>query len=125
MLEKLFIKGTRETPEIELDQVSGIFRIKGRSLPENAFEFYAPVIKWIQDYSASPNASTHLLLAIEYLNSGSLKQIFRIFYLLEDLIEMGSEANITWQFRKGDELMFEKGTELKQFLEILIELEEI
>lgn len=125
MLEKLFIKGTKETPEIVLDQTAGIFKINGRSLPENAFEFYAPVIEWVKSYSQSPNSSTHLSLSIEYLNSGSLKQIFRLFYLLEDLIELGSDANIVWHYRKGDELMLEKGTELKQFLEILIHLEEI
>ena len=125
MDEKLLIKATRETPSVELDNKTGIFKIKGRSLPENAFEFYKPVIKWINLYGESPHPSTHLTLTIEYLNSGSLKQIFRLFYLLEDLIELGGNAKITWQYIKGDQLMLEKGNELKQFLEIPIELEEI
>ncbi|NOQ72560.1 MAG: DUF1987 domain-containing protein [Crocinitomix sp.] len=125
MQEKLIIKGTRETPNIELNKDTGLFKIEGRSLPENAFEFYRPLVNWMKEYSQEPSPSTHLILSIEYLNSGSLKQIFRIIYMLEDLIEMGSDAKITWKYNIGDELMLEKGKEFKQFLEILIDLEEI
>ncbi|MFT5820245.1 MAG: hypothetical protein ACI8ZM_001484 [Crocinitomix sp.] len=125
MLEKLNIKGTRETPSVELDHTTGIFKMEGRSLPENAFEFYTPVVNWMKTYGQNPLPLTHFILEIEYLNSGSLKQIFRILYMLEDLIELGSEAKITWKYNKGDELMLEKGKEFKQFLEILIDLEEI
>lgn len=125
MLEKLIIKGTRETPNIELDHSTGIFMLAGRSLPENAFEFYGPVVEWIKEYSQNPLQDTHFILAIEYLNSGSLKQIFRILYMLEDLVELGNAAKITWKYNAGDELMLEKGKEFKQFLEILIDLEEI
>lgn len=125
MLEKLSIKETRETPSIELDKSTGTFKIEGRSLPENAFEFYGPVVEWMKTYSQNPLKSTHFTLGIEYLNSGSLKQIFRILYMLEDLIELGNDAKITWKYNQGDELMLEKGKEFKQFLEILIELEEI
>ncbi len=125
MLEKLTIKGTRETPEIVLDKELGILKIEGRSLPENAFEFYTPTVNWLKEYNESPNKETNLNIYLEYLNSGSLKQLFRIIYLMEDLIEDGNESHITWRFKKNDELMREKGLEFKQLLEIPIVLEEI
>jgi len=35
MIEKLYIKGTEDTPEIILDRENAVFEISGRSLPEN------------------------------------------------------------------------------------------
>ncbi len=125
MLEKLELKATRETSGVFLDAETGAFTIEGRSLPENAFAFYTPVIDWLSEYIKNPNNGTHLLLSIEYLNSGSLKQIFRIIYIMEDLMEISHEPKITWRYKKNDLLMLEKGMEFKQFLEIAIDLEEI
>lgn len=122
MQEKLLIKKTKETPEVHLDKAEGVFRIEGRSLPENTLEFYAPVIEWFTNYNQNPNQETELEIFLEYLNSGSLKQLFRIIYLMEDLMELGNDSKIVWKYRKNDELMREKGREFKQFLNLQIDV---
>lgn len=119
---RLVFKETRETPAIEFDSTLGIFKIEGRSLSENSFEFYAPVITWLKAYIEKPNPHTNLEIFLEYLNSGSLKQFFRILYLLEDLVELGSDVQITWYYEANDELMLEKGREFQQLLSIPISL---
>jgi len=125
MEERFAVKATRETPALEFDKTSGKLIITGRSLPENSFEFYNPAVLWIREYILNPAAKTNLEIFLEYLNSGSLKQLFRIMYLLEDLIELGADATITWKYENNDELMLEKGKEFQQFLIIPIELKEI
>ncbi|WP_083261154.1 DUF1987 domain-containing protein [Crocinitomix algicola] len=123
--ENLIYEGTRSTPQVELNPETGKFRIEGRSIPENAFEFYKPVMEWLIEYNKTPNVETHLEIYLEYINSGSLKQLFRIIYVLEDALEMGNESYVTWFYRKGDELMLQKGLEFQQFLDIPIQLKEI
>lgn len=125
-MEDHFVVGaTRETPALDFNKLSGHLKINGRSLPENSFDFYNPAIEWLKAYVQNPHQSTKLEIYLEYLNSGSLKQLFRIMYLLEDLIELGSDATIIWKYQKDDELMLEKGKEFQQFLIIPITLEEI
>lgn len=121
-MQKLEIQKTRETPLILFDKAADTFKISGRSLPENAFEFYRGAVEWLTAYSEEPNDSTNLEIHLEYLNSGSLKQIFALIYLVEDIMELGKEAQITWIYNEKDELMFQKGMELKNFLEVSFEM---
>jgi len=118
-------KQTRDTPRIDFNKKTGEFLIEGLSLPENAFEFYNPLSLWLENYAKSPAALTHLTIYMEYINSGSLKQIFRIVYALEDMVELGSDAKVTWVYKANDELMHEKGLEFQQFLELPIELKAV
>lgn len=125
MEEQYVIKATRESPGLDFSSSTGTLKITGRSLPENSFEFYTPAVQWLKAYIQQPALKTNLEIFLEYLNSGSLKQLFRIMYLLEDLIELGADATITWKYEKNDELMLEKGKEFQQFLIIPIVLVEI
>lgn len=119
------IEPTKSTPYIEFDKQKNCFKIIGRSLPENSYEIYAPAIAWLKEYIQHPNENTNLEIHLDYINSGSLKQLFRILYLLEDLMELGSETIVTWNYSKNDELMFEKGKEFQQFLSIPIQVKEV
>ena len=44
----LYIEQTHKTPEIDFNLSSGKLSISGVSVPENAHEFYFPVIEWLQ-----------------------------------------------------------------------------
>ena len=57
-MEKLFIEETEDTPEIILDPEQNIFKISKISVPENALDFYKPVLDWIKNYAESPNVQT-------------------------------------------------------------------
>ena len=47
-MEKLIIEETEDTPEIILDPEQNIFKISKISVPENALDFYKPVLEWIK-----------------------------------------------------------------------------
>lgn len=124
MIEKLDIKGTRDTPELVFDPENNIFKLKGNSMPEDSMRFYIPIFDWIEEYIKSPNKSTHLICDLEYFNSTSAKMIYQVFNELEKIKEKGSNVNITWYYNSGDILIEEKGIEYQSILNIPFELVE-
>ena len=49
-MNTLCIKETEDTPLIHYDPNSGIFKIEGNSIPENAYLFYDPILIWLDKY---------------------------------------------------------------------------
>jgi hypothetical protein len=124
MANELIIEGTEETPNILFQRDTSTFKISGRSYPEDAHLFYGPIIKWLTDYSESPGETTHLIVDLEYFNSGSVKKVFNMLYIIEDIMETGKDAKVIWRHKKGDELMQQKGEEFKKFLQVPVDVVE-
>jgi len=113
-MEALHLEGTEETPHIILDQKKGVFEISGRSLPENALEFYKPVIRWIQQYATEPNPATQFIFKLEYFNTASSKLILDLLSALEKI----SNVKIQWYFNEDDEDMEEAGEDFSELVKI-------
>lgn len=45
---------SNNTPEVEFNFEEGIFKIKGRSIPENAHDFYRKLIDLLIEYFSNP-----------------------------------------------------------------------
>ncbi|MDR1761928.1 MAG: DUF1987 domain-containing protein, partial [Bacteroidales bacterium] len=58
-MESLFIQGTDETPQVCYNIETGIFTLSGRSLPENAIDFYAPVLAWVEQLLSQTEQKTY------------------------------------------------------------------
>ena len=114
----LKLKATEDTPEVVLDKKNNEFSLTGRSLPEDAFEFYEPIIAWMKAYVKQPNPSTEFQVKMDYFNSSSVKQVFDLLMLLEDIIKAEKEAKIVWWYHEDDELMEIKGKEFQEMLNI-------
>lgn len=116
MTTTLNLKGTEDTPEVLFNKEINQFYISGRSLPEDAFLFYNPIIKWMSDYAKNPNAYSELVIALEYFNSSSVKQLLNLICLFEEIVKAKKEAKIIWCFSEGDDLMEIKGLEFKSMV---------
>ncbi|MGK7394721.1 MAG: DUF1987 domain-containing protein [Candidatus Cyclobacteriaceae bacterium M3_2C_046] len=116
-MEIINLEGTEDTPKILLDKGNGIFEISGRSLPEDAAEFYKPILDWIEEYSGSPNPTTNWVFKLEYFNTASSKLILDVLSALEDIPDM----SISWYFHEDDEDMEEAGEEFSELVEIPFE----
>lgn len=123
MQKPLKLKGTKETPEVNFDRESGQFQIGGRSLPEDAVQFYQPVIAWMKEYANNPLDNTELKTHFDYFNSSSIKQMLILFKALESILESGKTAKIVWKYDEDDDLMEIKGKEFKRMLKIPFDLE--
>ncbi len=116
MEKSIILKGTEDTPEISFNRDANEFKISGRSLPEDAFLFYSPVIEWVRAYVQQPNANSELVVSLDYFNSSSVKQILELFILFDGIIKTGNQAKIIWCYAEGDDLMEIKGIEFQSML---------
>jgi hypothetical protein len=84
-MENLHIEATKYTPEITLDADKGLIELRGKSYPENTFEFYKPVMEWIEEYfECCAKDVTTVNMEIIYFNSSSSKLFFDFFDLLDE-----------------------------------------
>lgn len=125
MLESFFLEGTKNSPEINLNQEEGEFAISGRSIVENPEEFYMSIYEWIEKYVENPNPSTDFKFDLEYFNSSSARQVMKIIILLEKIQEKeDKDIKVTWLYEEGDEMSCERGEEIKAVSKLNFEIKE-
>jgi hypothetical protein len=117
-MNRLEIAGKEDTPNVILDKSSNHFEISGRSLPEDAAEFYNPVIQWLAAYAQAPNASTEIQIKLEYFNTASSKLILDVLTKCEAI----AGAKVSWYYHEDDEDMDEAGQEFSELVEIPFEI---
>ena len=120
-MEALILKGSVDTPNITLDVENNIFEFSGRSLPENASEFYSPILNWIEEYAQKPLAKTVFEFKLTYFNTASSKLLLDIFTKLEEMTEAGKDVLIKWYYPEDDEDMDEAGDEYADMIEVPFE----
>ena len=115
-LSALHISPTAFTPEVKFDPIAGKFEIKGRSIPENAHEFYSPLIEWVKMYSENAAGSTSVDVYFDYLNTSSSKSLMQLFNALSTI--SGKEVSINWLHKKEDEAMKEAGEDFNTIVNL-------
>ena len=120
-MNALIIDSTNETPQIHFDPKNNIFEISNRSLPEDADDFYKPVINWLENYCKKPNTKTNFTFKFEYFNTASARYITKIITLLDNIAKKDT-VNIYWYYRAIDEDMLSMGEEYNEMTDIDIEL---
>jgi len=118
-MEKLIIEGTRKTPSVLLDP-SGIIRIEGRSIPEDAKLFFNQIVDWVKSYISTPGPDTTINIAFEYLNSGTSKYILEILTLLKGLTRKDHQLTVNWYYEEGDDDILERGEYYSSILDLKI-----
>jgi hypothetical protein len=119
----MHIEGTRTTPSISVK--SGVFEIKGRSIPEDAFGFYSPLLTEVQLYISNPAAKTEIRFHLEYINSGSKKYITNFLAKFNEFYKAGHDVVIYWHFDYDDESMQDLGNDLRSMISIPFHLLEV
>ncbi|MGE0569373.1 MAG: DUF1987 domain-containing protein [Bacteroidia bacterium] len=121
MNEELIITETEDTPYVELCQSNAVFKISGKSLPEDAFWFYNPIHEWLASYAKNPLQETIFNFNLEYYNTASAKQIFKIINLLSE-ISAKSKVEIRWHYDEGDKDMMSSGERFSRLCSTPIQL---
>lgn len=108
MIPELKAQASNDRPHIDFNLKDGILKIEGRSLPEDAYTFYKPFIEWLSDYLVDPPKMTVLSINLEYFNTASAKQIFKIISLVNEITRKAN-AVVKWHYDKGDRDMLSSG----------------
>jgi len=122
MVESLRLELTEDTPMIDFDTTTGVFKVTGRALPEDAHSFFKPIEEWLEEYVEDPLDSTVVEMRIDYFNSAATRYIFNLLMCFEDLVEAGKDVKILWHYKEGDELIENKGEEMESMLDVPFEM---
>ncbi len=124
-MDSIEINGTSKTPDVKFDANSGNLEISGRSIPENSYQFYEPLLSWLETYSTQPQPETLLTFRLDYFNTSSSMYILGILKKLERLHSLGHQVEVKWFYDADDEDMLQTGEDLKQIVKLPIEMVEI
>lgn len=110
----LNIEGSQSTPHISADWDRGCLAMQGDSYPENSFEFFGPVIEWIERYLKESEESLYLELRLVYMNTSSVKAMMDIFDLLEDAHGSGRQVSVNWYYDPRNERVLDLADEFRE-----------
>lgn len=121
-METLKIHSTSHHPEVNFDHETGVLEISGRSLPEQVLTLYQPILKWIDEYTATSHETTVFKINLDYINSSSSKYLLEILKRLNEYHKKGNNVAVKWYFDEYDEDAEESGEEYKELLDLNFEL---
>jgi len=84
-MKNIFIKKTENSPKIILDADNGLIEFEGKCYPENTFDFFEPLIEWLEEYfDGNTKEKTVVNMKLTYFNSATTQSLFDIFDLMQD-----------------------------------------
>lgn len=120
-MENLYIKNVLNAPDILLDADNHILEIKGESYPENAREFFSPVVSWIREYvNQLKDQQVTVNIELKYFNSSTAKILFNIFNMLDKEAGKGKRIFINWIYDKRNLNAVEYGEDFKEDIEFAV-----
>lgn len=127
LMDSLTIAGTTTSPEISFRPNEQTLEISGYSLPDNANDFYEPIMEWLNNYFVclkencpQPDEASPLTFKFKliYISSSSAKIIKDIISLLNEMQEHKIPISVYWFYDAHDDDMREEGEELADMTEI-------
>jgi hypothetical protein len=117
-METVLINAKEYTPKIILNPEKGIIEFEGQSFPEDSTGFYQPILKWIEEYIASPNKETTVNIRFSYYNTSSAKKLIELIHLIVKI--KGSNPHyslkINWFYEKDDDDMHVSGKDFSKMV---------
>ena len=115
----MHIAATDRTPAISLTHEPLKLSILGESFPEDVSAFYGEVITAINQLAGSSKGKLDVEMALVYINSSSIKAMYRIFEGLDAYRQAGNEVQVNWKFEEDDDIMQELGEDFKDRFQAL------
>lgn len=107
-MKPIILQATEDTPEVILNPSENIFRIARISVPEDAYEFYQPLIQWLNEYSKNPLPETIFEFDMDYVNTASNKQLMQLMLVLNKIAQ-NYPVTVKWFYESIDEDMLSLG----------------
>lgn len=123
-MDSLRIEATAHTPLVNLNPITGVMEIRGRSIPDDPEAFWGEILTWFDAYMREPVQMTLVKIDLEYFNITSSKRILFLLYKLNELVDTGLKAQVEWYYRKSDEDMYEVGQDYAFMVRVPFEFRE-
>jgi hypothetical protein len=103
-MENLFIEGSESLPTVEFN-TNGLLKLTGRALPENAHNFFNPLITWVKEFSID---DLKIEINLEYFNTAVSKQLYDLLKSVESNTRF-KKISLKWFYEDGDDEILEAG----------------
>ena len=113
------IEATDRTPAITLTHNHLKLAMAGESFPEDVSAFYGEVITAINQLATSASGKLEVEMAFIYINSSSIKAMYRIFEGIDAYRQAGHEVQVLWRAEEDDDIMQELGEDFKDRFQAL------
>jgi hypothetical protein len=113
-MNDLQIERTSVTPKVHFRVETGVMTITGDSYPENAFDFFEPIITWINRFIEERTDPVRLDVTLSYLNTSSIKCLVDILDTLEEAHKSGRGVRIYWFYEPENDRALEMAEEFKE-----------
>lgn len=113
-IEKIHYAATSSTPTVDFDPETGVLQLAGESYPENAFDFYRPLLAWVSAYAERGTSPIVAELALSYLNTSSIKSVMDLLDLLEAAHRSGRTVTVRWSYPEDNDRALEMIEEFKE-----------
>lgn len=110
-----------KTPMLDFNGETGVFVMSGVSNPENASEFYQPVLNWLEDFIQSKPKKLTVEIRLDYFSTSSSKMILQLLKKFEALKKNGAEVVIKWIYFEEDEDLKEAGQQYSEIVAVPFE----
>jgi hypothetical protein len=98
-MDRVVIEGTDQSPKVELSE--GEILIEGKCYPENTFEFFEPIISWLEEYFGQDSIdATTFSFKLKYFNSATTQVIFDILDIIEENDQTKESVQIKWFYEE-------------------------
>ncbi len=91
-------------PSVEFN-ISGLLKITGRAFPEDAHNFFVPLIAWVREFSSE---EVRIEIKLEYFNTAVSKQLFDFLKTIESN-PRNKKITLKWLYEEGDDEILESG----------------
>jgi len=119
MADRIDIAATQSSPSVTCDPATRTIVLSGESYPENTFDFYRPLLAWMEEViEADSNTPFVLDVALSYLNTGSIKSMMDMLDRLDEAHGDGIAVSVVWRCDSENERIIELAEELMEDVDL-------
>ncbi|OPJ64735.1 DUF1987 domain-containing protein [Clostridium chromiireducens] len=110
-------QNTKSTPYVEFINEQKRLIFKGESYPENAYNFYEPIYKFIDEYLSDFNELI-IEFQLSYINTSSIKCLIILFDKLNENYQSGKKITINWYYDEDNGFDYDMGQDFSMDIDI-------
>ncbi len=118
-MENIYISGSHGAnfiPSVDFNAETGVCELVGESYLEDTIEFYAPLFKWLKQFTSEYNKPIQFNFRLRYFNTSSSKCIIDILHILRKYEEAGGEIEVNWYYDASEEDIEDELEEIEDFM---------
>lgn len=116
-MNNFMVESTKSTPYVEFNPENNELIFKGESYPENAYSFYEPIYKLIDEYFINFQKLT-VDFQLSYINTSSIKCLIILFDKLNTNYKNGKDIIINWYYDEDNGFDYDMGQDFKMDIDI-------